>query len=61
MEVIHEIVKPNTSFTRIFVKQILEDGSEIYQEFDPEDPGENRRSSSKQSYNQCKGVEIVRY
>jgi hypothetical protein len=41
MKVIREIVKPNTSFTRIFVKQTLEDGSEIYKEFDPEDPEEN--------------------
>ncbi len=61
MEVVHETVKPNNSFTRVFVKQILEDGTEVYQEFDPNDPGENRYPSSKQSYNQCKGFEIVRY
>jgi len=61
MEVVHETIKPNNSFTRVFVKQILEDGTEVYQEFDPNDPGENRYQSTKQSYNQCTGLEIDRY
>ena len=61
MEVIHETVKPNLKFTRAFLKQTLENGEEVYLEFDPNDPGENTYPSSKQSYSQCKGPEIVRF
>ena len=60
LERVSEIVRLGR-LDRVFAKVVFSDGSVVFEEFDMQDPGENRIQSSSRSFHMCKGPEIVRF